>query len=260
MVNFPVQVRISENCADRPDTLVTVMAHELSHIVLHSMWHKEKENEVYTDLTAMTLGFARVMKKGRKVEITSSVKHNPANRTTTTHKQTTTYGYLSDDEFEYATRTFEGILTKHLLVKRNLLDKIEQSKQQVVAARSTHAQFTHCLSYLDKHLNRKIAPEEARKMSSYHQPWYCDNFLAIANQTEKQLDAFSRCLGELRTYRNQSLELVRKHENQQAKNAKELARCHSVLEQDVRVLKKHVGFFERFRLFRKARSRNSNSF
>src|SRR5437016_4185939 len=35
MSNLPVQVRVSENCADKPATFVTVMAHELSHIVLH---------------------------------------------------------------------------------------------------------------------------------------------------------------------------------------------------------------------------------
>ena len=72
MVNFPINVRLSENCADNPETLISVMAHELSHIVLHSIFHKEKENEFYTDLTAMLLGFADIMKIGRKVIKTSS--------------------------------------------------------------------------------------------------------------------------------------------------------------------------------------------
>ena len=37
MVNIPINVKLSENCSENPETLVTVMAHELSHIVLHSM-------------------------------------------------------------------------------------------------------------------------------------------------------------------------------------------------------------------------------
>jgi hypothetical protein len=79
MVNFPINVRLSENCADNPATLIGVMAHELSHILLYSLWHKEKENEFYTDLTAMLLGFAEIMKTGRKVI-----------KTTTTRTETTT--------------------------------------------------------------------------------------------------------------------------------------------------------------------------
>jgi len=42
---FPISVKISDNCRRYPQTFVAVMAHELSHIVLHSLWHKEKDNE-----------------------------------------------------------------------------------------------------------------------------------------------------------------------------------------------------------------------
>ena len=64
---FPISVKISDNCRRYPQTFVAVMAHELSHIVLHSLRHKEKDNEFYTDLTAMILGFSNVMRNGRKV-------------------------------------------------------------------------------------------------------------------------------------------------------------------------------------------------
>ena len=33
MTNFPINVRLSENCAENPATLISVMAHELSHIL-----------------------------------------------------------------------------------------------------------------------------------------------------------------------------------------------------------------------------------
>jgi len=95
MINFPISVRLSEDCAENPATLISVMAHELSHIVLHSMWHKEKDNEYYTDLTAMLLGFALIMRTGRKV-VKSKTDHQyllvTVRSVTTT--STTTYGYL----------------------------------------------------------------------------------------------------------------------------------------------------------------------
>jgi hypothetical protein len=75
MNGFPISVRLSEDCAENPVTLIAVMAHELAHILLYSLLHKEKNNEFYTDLTAMMLGFANVMRTGRKVvKQTSSTK------------------------------------------------------------------------------------------------------------------------------------------------------------------------------------------
>ena len=43
------------DCADNPATFIYTIAHEMAHIVLHSLSHPEKRNEVYTDITAMML-------------------------------------------------------------------------------------------------------------------------------------------------------------------------------------------------------------
>jgi Zn-dependent peptidase ImmA (M78 family) len=64
--NFPINVWISENCKDKPETFMTIMAHELSHVLLHSLRHKEMDNEIYTDITAILLGFSVVIKKRKK--------------------------------------------------------------------------------------------------------------------------------------------------------------------------------------------------
>jgi hypothetical protein len=93
--NFPIEVRVSEISARNASTFVGVMGHELSHIVLYSLWHKERDNEIYTDLTAMILGLSKVMWLGRKVTTT---KQDTERR----EMETTTYGYLTDDQFEFA--------------------------------------------------------------------------------------------------------------------------------------------------------------
>ncbi len=44
--NYPIRVRVSKNCGQNPDSFIAVMAHELSHIVLASLYHPEKDNYI----------------------------------------------------------------------------------------------------------------------------------------------------------------------------------------------------------------------
>ena len=102
------------------------MAHELSHIVLRSLWHKERNNEVYADLTAMILGFSRVMKKGRKIKETQPVgtRNHVIYSETVTKTLMTTYGYLSDDQFKLASDKIDGILKKYRTSCRDSKEKL----------------------------------------------------------------------------------------------------------------------------------------
>lgn len=55
--NYFVTVRVSDNVGKYPVTFMGIMAHELSHVLLRSLQHREKDNEVYTDIASMLLGF-----------------------------------------------------------------------------------------------------------------------------------------------------------------------------------------------------------
>lgn len=65
-INFHITVKVSDDCRNNPKTFMAVLAHELSHVVLRSLKHPQKDNEIYTDLTAMVLGFASTIHAGRK--------------------------------------------------------------------------------------------------------------------------------------------------------------------------------------------------
>lgn len=67
------------------------MAHELSHVLLYSLMHPQKDNEFYTDLVAMLLGLSQVIEKGRKIKKVRELGDM-------TETQIIIYGYLSDDE------------------------------------------------------------------------------------------------------------------------------------------------------------------
>lgn len=92
---YSISVRVSENCSSHPETFVAIMAHELSHVLLAALMSPYKDSELHTDLVPIILGFRDAVRMGRKrIESTTS------GNTTTTH--TTTYGYLTDSQFEYA--------------------------------------------------------------------------------------------------------------------------------------------------------------
>ncbi|MEI6281086.1 MAG: hypothetical protein WCP17_03785 [bacterium] len=249
MVNFPINVRLSENCAENPATLISVMSHELSHIVLYSMWHKEKENEFYTDLTAMLLGFAKIMKTGRKVIKTNTFTDSGIfSSTTTTHTETTTYGYLSDDNFNFAFNKIEGVLNKQKSAKKKLVKKLRQFKKQLGKTKKLSFYFEKYLEYLDKNLHQKISPEDGQKISAYHQPGHTDNFHSVIRKNEMSLENFLKFVENLKTYTAGNIETMQKYETQLKSANEELARQDFLLKKDVDVLKKYVGFFHKLKL------------
>ncbi len=42
---YPIRVRVSENCYEYPDTFLAIMAHELSHVLLASLYSAQKNSE-----------------------------------------------------------------------------------------------------------------------------------------------------------------------------------------------------------------------
>lgn len=249
MVNFPINVRLSENCAENPETLISVMAHELSHIVLYSTWHKEKENEFYTDLTAMILGFADIMKIGRKVvKIDSSTEYGILSSSTTTTTQTTTYGYLSDENFNFAFKKIQSILSKQKSEKKKFLKKLNKFRKQLHKTKKLSLYFIKYLEYLDKNLNQKISQEDSHKISTFHQSGYTDNFQSALRKNETSLKNFLKFVQKLKNYSKQNTEKMKQYETQLKLDNEELGKQHSLFQKDVDILKKYVGFFYKWKL------------
>lgn len=249
MVNFPINVRLSEDYAENPETLISVMAHELSHIVLYSIWHKEKENEFYTDLTAMLLGFANIMKTGRKVyKVSVSTKSGFNSSTTTTHTETTTYGYLSDKNFDFALKKIEGILNKQQSTKSKLLEKVEKFKKQLNKTKKLSLYFAKYLEYVDKNLNQRISQEDGHKISSFHQSGYTDIFRSAVKKIENSLNELSQFIKNLKNYTERNIEIMQQYDGRLKLFDGELSEQHELLQKDVNVLKKYVGFFYKLKL------------
>ena len=250
MVNFPINIMLSENCAEQPATLIAVMAHELSHIVLNSLWHREKENEFYTDLTAMILGFANIMKIGRKVietNVDSELSGLTSIKTTTT-TNTTTYGYLSDDNFDFAFNEIKSVINNQKSAKNKLLKELEQFKKHLNKNKKLPFLFGKYLEYLDKNLDKKISQEDGNKIITFHQPNHTDAYLANIKKNEISLESLFKFTENLKNYTGKNIEIMQQYEKQLKLAYEELRKQYFLLQKDIDILKKYVSFFFKIKL------------
>jgi hypothetical protein len=204
MVNFPINVRVRKNCVDHAMTFAGLIAHELCHIVLHSMRHKQKENEFYTDLTAMMLGFAEIMKLGRKI-VTSSQQRN----TITT--RTVTYGYLSDSNFTFAIGKIQHLLDGARDKKSNALEKIEGIEKDLHQRSIMVRYFREYLAYLDRKPIRRISQDDSQWIALFHQPDYDAKLITAIRKTDEQLRQFRTYVQHSSHYDDIRFDTIRKY-------------------------------------------------
>lgn len=169
LANYPITVKISPNCFQHPKSLFMVLAHELSHVLLHSIRYKEKDNEIYTDILAMILGFLSVYDKGRKTG-------------------TITYGYLSDEQFKFAKNQIYLKLRKARKEKGNLISKITLFRNLSVKLKRRMLLFNDLLDFISKHYNNlHFSQVDALKITTFFQIGYIDRFESTQENLERRV-------------------------------------------------------------------------
>ena len=255
---FPIFVRISDNCLRYPITFTAIMAHELSHIVLHSLQHKQRDNEFYADLTAMILGFSLVMKDGRKVKETQTVqtKNYIIYSETITQTATTTYGYLSDSQFKLAFDKIDRILKKYRAScrdsKEELARKLSDCEKQILVYKRQLFKFSKFIDHVDKKHITRMSQEDALKVIAFHQPGYVDRFAGVLrNNEEKRRQIYDRLpIGLSKRsashYTTRTSDSLRTLCNDVGDLLSNLEQESMLLKNDIAVLKKYVGLLARF--------------
>jgi len=251
--NFPISVKVSDNCQRYPETFMAIMAHELSHIVLHSLWHREKDNEFYCDLTAMILGFSKVVKNGRKVVETK--KNFDSIETLTT-----TYGYLSDEQFNFAFNKINKILKKNVNSyvdsRKKLLKRLTDYNRQLSSYKKELFRFRKFVEYLDKNQNKTIRKDDLPKIVLFHQPDYSDEFMAVIRSNEEKLKEinglYAGILPYIPHYTQQKMNSLQKFTEEIDTLISDLKEKLDLLYNDVSILRKYAGILYKFKINRQA--------
>jgi hypothetical protein len=112
--------------------------------------------ELYADLAPLLLGFAAIIKVGRK---------------SSDGDVTTTFGYLTDGQFKHVCGTIQRRLTTHLHAKKELGEQMAAARRCWSAATANVAQFRARLQAIDARPPKKVRPADVAKLVECH---HCD--------------------------------------------------------------------------------------
>ena len=138
---YPINIKVSQINKSNPDIFIMIMAHEISHILLYSLRHLHKTNEIYTDIIAILFGFQNIFKKARKI-ITTSFEQGLISSTTKTN--TTTYGYLTDAQFNSVLDRIKSELIINRKNKSSLNNKLKESQKQICTYKRIITRLFNC--------------------------------------------------------------------------------------------------------------------
>ena len=237
---YPIRVRVSENCLARPDTFVAIMAHELSHVLLASLWSPHKDCELHTDLVPILLGFRNAVRVGRK-----SIERTTAANTTTTH--TTTYGYLSDAQFDFAYRYVGDLLMRHDRDKEQFQMRVRQLRDDLDEATRSFLAFRDYFSYLDNNPPEKMKREHAQRVVQLHsKDWAKDweSRIAACTETFEAANLFARGLNH---YTSRTVEQLKSHTCALGQASDGVRHLVEEVRKDKTILRKYVSVGYRLR-------------
>lgn len=240
---YPINVKISDNCTEHPVVFAMIMAHELSHILLYSLSHPKKENEFYTDLTAIMLGFQNIFKNGRKITTT---EEEPGFMSTTIRTQTTTYGYLTDNQFNFVRNKIDSILRETRNSKKNFSKKIVNYERLLSVYKKNNFKFAKFLDYLYKNHDKKITGEDGKKIVLFYQPGYIEDRNIIVKNNEEKREKMRTLYDKLFYYANR--DTLKKYNKEIEDIISYLKKKLYSLRDDVKAMRKYVSIFYRLKI------------
>jgi hypothetical protein len=186
--NYPISLLLRPEFLSLPSaTAITLLAHELSHVLLHSLRHPYEQSEQFTDLVPLVFGFADIVRRGRV--ISNTTENIDGCRATVT----TTYGYLSDPQFSFALTTVQSRLREWNQRKDDLSASSAELKRRVTEANQT---LTHLLKLRSEvALNlRKVRKQDGPRIVLMHSADFTDELertMRDAQELVKQTDCFN---------------------------------------------------------------------
>lgn len=238
--DYPIPVRVSENCHAYPDTFVAIMAHELSHVLLASLWHSQKDSELHTDLVPILLGFRDIVRRGRK-----TIESTTSGNTTTT--RTSTYGYLKDSQFDFACSYVTGILRRHQRDKKHLIEIVEQMQRKLKKAERSLATFCDYFKYLDRQPPAKMREEHAQRVVQLHAQDYSREWESRITTVRRSLVGAESFVRHLNHYTSDAVDHLKTHTRLLELASDELVQVTEEISKDIRILQRYVGFIYRLR-------------
>lgn len=235
---FIVKVRVSDNCLENPETFVAVMAHELSHVLLKSIRHPRWNDEIFTDIVPVVLGFGRSIREGRKVISYSTDRDVKI-------KHTTTYGYLSDTDFEMVYSRVSQLLGYYTLKRDTLSSTLRKLRKQSDSLRSKLQKLQEFIGYLSERRSARIRKQDSTRIVELHSLDYKSNIEFQIDSYKKTLDRIESFVKSLNCYTDSAVTEMQECSNTLASIKEKLDNLSQTTKDDLRILKRNMSFKRR---------------
>lgn len=237
---FPIRVRISENCKHEPFPFITIMLHEMSHVLLASLRSAFATSELHTDLVPIVLGFRDTARRGRW--FSRSVTDGAGSLTVTAK-----YGYLTDDQFAFACAYVEDQLVLHGRDVDRLRSLARQTSSRLKKALRHRKMFLNYLAWIDEHPPRMMNHEHAQLVVRLHGSDENPEWEAVLIASATALQTADTFLQAFDQSSSISLDQLALHMKAVLKASSDIRNTAITITKYERVLRKYVGITVRFR-------------
>lgn len=236
MKDFPIEVRVTDNAGQSPATFVAVMAHELSHVLLASLRHPQRESELHTDLCPLILGFRRIVALGR-----TRVEYREQGTITTT------YGYLTDDQFSFALGHIEELLDDaHAKIDR-ATELMQGLRSALPKASKEVARFEAYRAYMNRHPPKSTKQADAERLVLFNSVNYTREWKLSIERARKELQDLRGEIAPVTHYTEQVLQRLDRQQSRLSVSATTVSDALGSVTTDVRTLRRYLPLLVKLR-------------
>lgn len=235
---YLIHVTVSENCAKYPESFIAIMVHELSHILLASLWSPHKDSELHTDIVPLLLGFRAIVSVGRKT--VDSCETDDEIMTTMT-----TYGYLTDNQFSIARYYIEDIVSKHCHKKEGLFRQSKRLHASIEVALSSIEEHHQLTMRLDKYPPNKMSPDHARRVVDIHNAQPTKEWEKRILAAKKDRIAALRFAKDLEHYTTHAINSLTAHTDALTAHEETVAAIIRMAREDTAIMRRYMGLLYR---------------
>jgi len=234
--SLKIDVVIGKECCSYPGTFFYIMTHEVAHLLLETLKHPEKNNEIYADLVPLVLGFTRFAKIGRKVEKTTT---NFDKSTTTV---TTTYGYLTDEHFDVALEKLNSILNDYKSNVKKINNRMVAVDKKIRELNEDILVIRNLKEEVITNSKNRITAEDSQSLVRIYDTGYIDRFTVICNLSNTTMQKHEKHYKDLTYFNKKILNRINELDAETKVALQQLNDALTDAKKDVQVLENNLSF------------------
>mgnify|MGYP001241957295 CR=1 FL=1 len=235
-----------------PFTFSCIIAHEFSHILLHSIKYEHKDSELYTDLVPILMGLSEVVSSGRK----SITNHYERGQSITS---TTTYGYLSDENFEFARKYYHKKINEVSPSMYSVKQNITVYKNELKEVRIDVELLEYCKLHLDSAKPKNMSSVDAETIVKIHNINYLEKCYNTIEKHKNKIEHMSNYISDFHYISSEDESIAASKATNLKLNIDSIRTTKCEIQRINHIILKHIPFWKKFKIYFKIRQKYKNN-